>query len=217
MPIRPEPVWPVPAGSFVLGDSISLAIAPALSRFGFSVTGKVGQSAREEFLREQLSTPAAAAAPAWVIVLGTNNRGDQADIDALVPMAQAINDLRTSKQDVYWVTPHRPASYTGGMSTHDLGAFADELKRMDGHREWLRVLDYAALAHENPQWFEADGQHLHPDADGQSALINMIAGPHPIEVTAPGAITDLTVTAPAPAPSSESPSEVDYEEFVFEN
>lgn len=215
--MRPEPQWPVAPGALVLGDSISLSIAPALTRLGYPVTGKVGQSASLPYLLEHLSTPAAASAPAWVIVLGTNNRGDETDIAELVPMAEAINEVRKAHQDVYWVTPHRPEAYSGGMSTHDLDEFGAELARMDRHRTWLRVLDFNGLALKHPEWFANDGQHLHPDEDGQAALVNLIAGPAPVEAAAAAPINDLTPTqTPSREPADENVQQ-DYSEIEFEN
>ena len=107
---------PAPVGSFVLGDSISLSagIGPVLGRYGYPVVGLVGQSVSDGYLTTHLSSPAAQAAPAWVIELGTNNRGDESDVARLTHYVDLIDSLRTpgAKQRVLWVTPYRPVSST---------------------------------------------------------------------------------------------------------
>ncbi|MFN8170639.1 MAG: hypothetical protein U0R65_02095 [Candidatus Nanopelagicales bacterium] len=62
----------------MLGDDL-LGVAPFLARLGFPVVGRVGQSVTEDYLRTYLSTPQAQSA-AWVLIVGTNNPGDPADV-----------------------------------------------------------------------------------------------------------------------------------------
>lgn len=202
-----------PPGSFVLGDSISLSIAPGLSRLGYDITGKVGQSASVEFLRTHLTSPAAQEAPAWVIMLGTNNRGDESD---LVDLRSWIREIRTARdgrprQHVYWVTPHRPEEYRGGMSTHTLDALNDALRAEAAQRPWLTVLDFDQIAREHPEWFAQDGARLHPDADGQAALVDLIAGPG-----APLAEAGSIIEIPRPTPSPPEPDVADEPAFPAE-
>lgn len=199
-------VAPAPAGAFVLGDSISLSIAPTLSRLGYPVTGRVGQSASTEYLSTHLASDAAQQAPAWVIVLGTNNRGDEAD---LVQLKDWLRTIRTSRsgsprQHVYWVTPHRPAEYDGGMSTHTLDALNAALMREDAQRSWFTVLDFASLAAANPDWYALDGARLHPDERGQAALIDLIAGPGAPVADSPASITEIPRPTASPRPGQAS-------------
>ena len=209
---------PAPVGAFVLGDSIGLSIAPTLSRLGYPVTGRVGQTASTEYLGAQLATDVAQQAPAWVIVLGTNNRGDEND---LARMREWLRTIRTSRsrprQHVYWVTPHRPAEYDGGMSTHTLDAFNAALKAADAQRSWLTVLDFASIAAQNPDWYELDGAHLHPDARGQAALIDLITGPGAPEADSPAPITQIDRPTPSPKPSRSAGGTEDLGDMEFTN
>jgi hypothetical protein len=206
-PLPPNPFdlgGPAPVGSFVLGDSISLGVGPVLARLGYPVMGIVGQSASDTYLRTNLSTPTAQAAPAWVIVLGTNNTADPADVARLTGWVDVIDSLRTpgDRQKVYWVTPHRPPAYTGSKSTWNLDAFNAELKRLDALHGWLRVIDFDAVARAHPEWFEQDtAMHLHPDSRGQGVLVALIAGPDavPVEIPAP------LLTAPVPTAAAGEP------------
>jgi hypothetical protein len=222
----PEPSVPapltVPVGSFVLGDSISLSVAPALSRLGYPVTGRVGQSASDEYLRAQLSSPTAQDAPAWVIVLGTNNRGDETDLERLDDWLRTIRAARSGKprQPVFWVTPHRPEEYSGGMSTHTLDAFNEALREEARLRPWLHVLDFATLAEQNPQWYAADGARLHPDEEGQQALVTLIAGADAPFTTSPAPITEIPRPTPKPsndATSDQSRPEPEFTDMEFTN
>ena len=194
---------PAPSGSFVLGDSISLSVAPLLSRYGYPVTGRVGQSAHAAFLQQHLSRPDAQAAPGWVIVLGTNNRGDEADIARLSEWVDLVANLRTrgAKQQVFWVTPHRPEAYAGGMSRWSLRDFNDELGRLASEHRWLHVVDFDAQAAAHPEWFAQDAAHLHPNSDGQAALAALIAGPDATPAARPAPITTLDWPTPTPTPS----------------
>jgi lysophospholipase L1-like esterase len=201
----------------VLGDSISLSVAPVLSRLGFDITGRVGQSASVEYLRTHLSSPEAQAAPTWVIMLGTNNRGDENDLANLRSWIREIRTARDGRprQHVYWVTPHRPDEYDGGMSTHTLDALTDALRAEAARRPWLTVLDFDLLAREHPEWFAQDGARLHPNTDGQAALVDLIAGAGAPEVESAGAIVEIPLTTPAPrAPEPQDEPEFPAEEFT---
>jgi len=210
---------PAPPGSFVLGDSIGLSVAPTLSRLGYPVTGKVGQTASTEFLSIHLASDAAQQAPAWVIVLGTNNRGDETDLARLDEWLRTIRTSRSRpRQHVYWVTPHRPPEYDGGMSTHTLDAFNAALKQADAERPWLTVLDFATLAAQNPDWYALDGARLHPDERGQTALIDLIAGPGAPAADSPAPITEIARPTPSPtaAPTGDDAAEFGDMEFTNE-
>jgi hypothetical protein len=215
----PSAPKPAPVGALVLGDSISLSVAPLLSPLGYPVIGRVGQSANDAFLRQHLGSSQAQAAPAWVIVLGTNNRGDEGDVARLATWVDALADLRTpgAKQRVYWVTPHRPDAYTGGMSRWTLDAFNAELVRLADEHRWFRVIDFDTLASQHPEWFAQDGGHLHPDRDGQQALVDLIAGPGaaPAESSAP--VTELQWPTPEPTPDPAASEEPMPEDMVFDN
>ena len=93
------------------------------------------------------------------------------------------------------------SDYRGGMSAWTLDAFDAELARLADERPWLSVIDYASLARRNPQWFAADGAHLHPDAVGQAALLALIAGPAPQPAETPAPIVSGS-PSPTPAPVS---------------
>jgi hypothetical protein len=201
---RAAPLAPV--GSFVLGDSISLGAGPALARLGYPVVGRVGQSATELFLAEHLSSAAAQQAPAWVLILGTNNPGDQADVAALEDRLDLLARLRpgTEPPPVYWVTPYRDPRYRGGLSTYSLDAFNDELRLQAERRPWLHVIDFATIARLHPEWFTADGSHLHPDQAGYGVLAALIAGPDAVPLLAPAPLQTLDLPRPEPtAPTSE--------------
>ena len=206
---------PAPVGAFVLSDSIGLSIAPTLSRLGYPVTGKVGQTASTDFLRTHLTSDIAQQAPAWVIVLGTNNRGDETDVMRVEEWLTTIRQLRSGKprQHVYWVLPHRPDTYTGGMSTHTLDEVNAELVAAAAEFRWLHVLDFASQAAVNPQWFEQDGGRLHPDLDGQQVLIDLIAGVDAPPASSPARVTVIPIPTPKP---SKSVSTEDGEEFAVE-
>jgi hypothetical protein len=166
--------------------------------------GIVGQSASDTYLRTHLSSPTAQAAPAWVIVLGTNNTADPADVARLAGWVELIESLRSpgARQKVYWVTPHRPPTYVGSKSTWNMDAFNAELRRLDGELGWLRIIDFDAVAKAHPEWFEQDtAMHLHPDAAGQGVLVALIAGPDavPVEIPAP-----LFTGPPTPGPEPET-------------
>lgn len=207
-PLAPNPYQlggPAPVGSFVLGDSIALGVAPRLTGLGYPVVGIVGRAASDSYLREHLTTSLAQQAPAWVIVLGTNNRGDDADVARLEGLIDLIDSLRTAgdRQRVYWVTPHRDPRYAGGMASWSLEAFGAELDRLAGERRWLEVIDFAATARLHPEWYDADAGRLHPDVRGQGVLAALIAGPDavPVEIPAPlfsGAPTGI----PEPEPTT---------------
>ena len=226
--VAPEALGaPAPVDSLVLGDSISLGIANALSGYGYPVIGLVGQSASSGYLREHLSSPLAQAAKTWVIELGTNNSGSPEDVANLPDLIDLIDSLRTpgAKQQVRWVTPHRPPTYIGTKTAYNLDAFNAELSLLAMSRTWLRILDFDALAKAHPEWFEQDtAMHLHPNSDGQAALIALITGPAPAPVTsrAPiidaGALTHQASAEPevfdnrtlpaAPAPTADASSDV---------
>lgn len=194
---------PAPVGSLVLGDSIALSAAPQLTRLGYPVVGIVGRSATDSYLREHLTTPLAQQAPAWVIVLGTNNRGDDADVARLAGLVGLIDSLRTpgARQRVFWVTPHRDPRYAGGLAGWSLDAFGAELHRLAGEHRWLRVIDFAATARQHPEWYDADAGRLHPDVRGQDVLAALIAGPD----AAPAAIpAPLFSGSPSPEPEPET-------------
>jgi hypothetical protein len=198
---------PAPVGALVLGDSISLGIAAELSRYGYPVIGLVGQSATASYLRMHLSTPLAQAAEAWVIVLGTNNSGSPADVAMLEGLVDVIDGLRTpgNKQQVRWVTPHRPPSYIGTKTSYNLDAFNAELSRLSSENRCLRVLDFDVLAKANPDWFDADtSMHLHPDSRGQAALVDLITGPVPRPAESPAVVLDG-----APRPTASEPETFD--------
>lgn len=205
----PDGPGPAPVGSFVLGDSISLSVAPTLSRLGYPVTGRVGQPITTEFLRQHLASSTAQSAPAWIIVLGTNNRGDETDIARLDDWLATIKDLRSGRprQQVYWVTPHRPAEYRGGLREYDLDPFNDALDAAAQERRWLHVLDFSAMADLHPEWFAQDGGRLHPGDDGQAALAALIAGPDAAPADQPRAITELSWPTPTPTPTPTPESE----------
>ena len=195
-PLPPNPYalgGPAPVGSFVLGDSIALGVAPQLTRLGYPVVGIVGRAATEAYLREHLTTPLAQQAPAWVIVLGTNNRGDDADVARLEGLVDLVDSLRTdgARQRVYWVTPHRDSRYAGGMAGWTLDAFGAELDRLAGERRWLEVIDFAATA------------RLHPDTRGQGVLAALIAGPDAVPVDIPAPLFSGSPT-PEPEPEPET-------------
>jgi hypothetical protein len=173
---------PAPVESLVLGDSISLGIANALADYGYPVIGLIGQSATRAFLQAHLSGDLAQSAGTWVIVLGTNNTGSPDDVAQLGALVDLIDSLRTpgARQQVRWVTPHRPDAYVGGRTAYTLDAFNEELSRLAGEHPWLRILDFDVLAKAHPEWFDADtAMHLHPDARGQAALVELITGPAP--------------------------------------
>ena len=200
---------PAPVGALIVGDSISLSVANELSRYGYPVIGLVGQSASEGYLRMHLSTALAQAAETWVIVLGTNNSGSPDDVAQLDRLVDVVDGLRTpgAKQQVRWVTPHRPDAYVGGRSAYDLDAFNAELSRLATERRWLRILDFDSLARANPQWFDADtAMHLHPDQDGQDALVALITGPAPVAADTPAVVIDA-------APSTDPGDTVEPETF----
>lgn len=190
-------------GSFVLGDSIALGVAPQLTGLGYPVVGIVGRAASDAYLREHLTTPLAQQSPAWVIVLGTNNRGDEADVARLEGLVDLIDSLRTApdQQRVFWVTPHRDSRYNGGVTGWSLDAFGAELDRLAGERRWLEVIDFAATARLHPEWYDADAARLHPDWRGQGVLAALIAGPDavPAEIPAP-----LFSGPPSPSPEPET-------------
>ena len=198
---------PAPVGALVLGDSISLSIAQELSVYGYPVIGLVGQSASEGYLRMHLGTPLAQAAETWVIVLGTNNSGSPDDVARIERLVDVIDGLRTpgARQQVRWVTPHRPEAYRGGRSVHTLDAFNAELSRLATERRWLRILDFDTLARANPQWFDADtAMHLHPDQSGQDALVALITGPAPRAADNPAPVIDGAPADEADAPEPET-------------
>ena len=209
-------VAPAPVGGYVLGDSISLAAAADLSRLGYSVVGRVGQAITSDFLTTYLSSSQAQLAPAWVIILGTNNRGDDADVARVLDWVKLIKDLRTpgARQHVYWVTPHRPEAYSGGLSGSTLDAFNAELMTVASTRGWLDVLDYDSLATANPEWFAADGAHLHPDAAGQRALAELIAGADATNARNPATVTDLDKVS---SDSGLTPEQEYFQDYEFSN
>ena len=197
-----------PTGSFVLGDSISLGVAPFLARLGFPVVGRVGQSATEDYLRTYLSTPQAQEAPAWVLILGTNNPGDPADVARIGDLLDVVDSLRdpSSPQDVFWVTPYRDPRYSGGLSDNTLDAFGAELATQASARPWLHVVDFAAAAAFHPEWFDDDGSHLHPDDRGYGALAALVAGPDAVPMLTPAPVQTLDGPTPLATPSDDGPA-----------
>ena len=172
---------PAPVGSLVLGDSLLLSagVGPVLQERGYIVAGTVGRGVSDGYLLDYLPTEPAQDAPAWVIELGTNNPGDPGTVARLEGWVDLIDSLRNpdDPQHVYWVLPYRPEEYHGPMDGFTLDGFNAELVRLADERPWLTVLDFAGAAEVNPQWFAADtAMHLHPDAEGQSHLLRLIAG-----------------------------------------
>lgn len=208
---------PAPVGSFVLGDSISLSagIGPVLGRYGYPVVGLVGQSVSDGYLTTHLSSPAAQAAPAWVIELGTNNRGDETDVARLTHYVDLIDSLRTpgAKQRVLWVTPYRPVSSTDRTQSA-LDDFTAELGRQAAQHPWLRLIDFATVAKAHTDWFDADAAlHIHPDADGQGAMVALIAGPDAVPAKNPMPVINAAPTpTPQPTPTKSQPPDP-----VFDN
>ena len=197
-----------PTGSFVLGDSISLGVAPFLARLGLPVVGRVGQSATEDYLRTYLSPPQAQEAPAWVLILGTNNPGDPADVARIGALLDVVDSLRdpSSPQDVFWVTPYRDPRYSGGLSDNTLDAFGAELATQASARPWLHVVDFAAAAAFHPEWFDDDGSHLHPDDRGYGALAALVAGPDAVPMLTPAPVQTLDGPTPLATPSDDGPA-----------
>jgi hypothetical protein len=221
VPGAPDPALlggPAPVGSFVLGDSISLSprIGPVLGRYGYPVVGLVGQSVSDGYLTTHLRSPAAQAAPVWVIELGTNNSGSAGDVARLAGWVDLIDSLRTpgDRQRVLWVTPYRPVS-PDARSQSALDDFNAELARLAAQRPWLRLIDFAAVAKAHTEWFDQDGAlHVHPDEDGQGALVAMIAGPDAVPAATPMPVINA---APPPAPAPSPDASLAPEDQVFDN
>ena len=204
---------PAPVESLILGDSISLGIADALSTYGYPVIGLVGQSATSGYLREHLSSDLAQAARTWVIVLGTNNSGSPEDVAQLPDLIALIDSLRTpgAKQQVRWVTPHRPPTYIGTKTAYNLDAFNAELSLLAMSHRWLRILDFDAQAKAHPEWFDEDtAMHLHPNADGRAALVALITGPAPRPAASRAPVIDAGATA---VEATEEPEVFDNSTF----
>lgn len=204
----------------MLGDSISLSagVGPVLGRYGYPVVGRVGQSVSDAYLRTHLTSPTAQLAPGWVIELGTNNGGQEADVARLVHWIDLIESLRTPgrKQHVQWVTPYRPADFWDPSQGSELDAFNQELSRLAESRRWLRLLDFAALAKASPDWFIADALHVHPNAEGEAAMVALIAGTDPVPVPHPLVPSDA---APEPTPDPTLDEELNNPalDHVFSN
>jgi hypothetical protein len=205
-----------PVGSLVLGDSISLGAAPFLTRLGYPVVGRVGQPVSDGYLETYLSTPEAKDAPAWVLVLGTNNPGaDAARIGGWLDVLEGLRPA-AALPDVYWVTPYRDPRYSGGLAGQDLQEFNAELARQASVRPWLHVIDFATVAALHPEWFDADGTHLHPDQAGYGVLTGLIAGADAVPLLTPAPVqtldgpgsptTSVAPTQDAPAHPTTRPS-----------
>ncbi len=188
----------------MLGDSISLGVGPRLARLGYPVTGRVGQSVTDDYLTTYLTTPDAQQAPAWVLILGTNNPGDAGDIARIDGWLDELDTLRLAAdgQDVYWVTPYRDPRYSGGLDEAALDGFNAELARQAALRPWLHVIDFAAAAAFHPEWFDADGAHLHPDDAGYGVLAAMVAGPDAVPLLSPAPLQTLDGPGSTPAPTT---------------
>jgi lysophospholipase L1-like esterase len=202
----------------VLGDSISLSsgIGPVLGRYGYPVVGLVGQSVSDGYLTAHLTSQTAQDAPVWVIELGTNNSGAPGDVGRLAGWIDLIDSLRTpgDKQRVLWVTPYRPVS-SDARSQSALDDFNGELARLAAQHAWLRLIDFATVAKAHTEWFDQDSAlHVHPDANGQGALVAMIAGPDAVPAATSMPVIDATPTL-APDPSPED--SVAPEDQVFDN
>ena len=122
-----------------------------------------------------------------MIVLGTNNAGDESDLVRLADAIEVVGTLRnpSNPQEVYWVTPYRDPRYTGELSGTDLGAFNAALAEAAARLDWLHVVDFAGAAAFHPQWFDADGSHLHPDEVGNAVLAALVAGPDAVPLLTP--------------------------------
>lgn len=147
----PSPV-PPPVGSVTLvGDSLNVGIEPylAVALDGWTIHNRnLGGRATRAGL-EVLRHEGARLAPRVVISLGTNDpRGDAAGFRRNVREALA---LAGPGRCVVWV------NLAGASGTYEElnRVLRDEARRVEN----LRVVDWAGMLAEHPEWLAADGVH----------------------------------------------------------
>ena len=100
------------------------------------------------------------------VSLGTND--DPGQLSAFRAAIRGVMDAAGPNRCVVWTNIVRPPY--GGVSYAGLNrALAAE----SGPRENLRVVDWARMARQNPDWFGPDG--VHPSAEGYKARAQAVA------------------------------------------
>jgi len=154
--------------TFVNGDSLAVGTQPYIPGFlrGWSVQQSASISRHAPEGPAILRSYGRALPRVIVMSLGTND-----DPNAVSTFRQAIRDtlsIAGERRCVVWVNIVRPP--VGGTTYAGYNkALADESKP----RENLRVVNWARIASQHPEWFGGDG--VHPDATGYRERARVIA------------------------------------------
>jgi len=144
--------YPVAAPVLLLGDSLAVGITydlqTAWPQRVISVDAEVGRSTPTQ--ATSLESYATSSPPVWVVSLGTNDAPD-----TFAAAARQIVRLAGPRRCLVWYDVHRP-------TTQD--AINAELHQLAARHPNVHLLDWAALADANPQWFGSDG--IHPATEG---------------------------------------------------
>lgn len=137
---------------FVVGDSLTVGVAPNLRRAlaphtsVVKVDARVSRATPEGISR--LHSEAAQRANIWVVALGTNDSPSASRTRANV---NRILRLAGPERAVVWVNVVRPGGY------HRVN---NELRRLDARRSSLTVLDWASIVQRKRGLLAGDGVHL---------------------------------------------------------
>ena len=100
------------------------------------------------------------------VSLGTND--DPNDVDGFRAAIRDVMDVAGSHRCVVWTNVVRPkvagATYAG---------YNRALARESGPRDNLRVVNWARMVHQHPEWLSDDGVHV--NADGYAARASAVA------------------------------------------
>ncbi len=152
---------------FVIGDSIANGMKRLFeSSFPELTVDAVDGRKTAAGISKLRRSLAAKNANTWIVMLGTNDGPNPSIFAEYVD--QVMN--RAGDKTVFWVNAYRPASNSLGVASQNNEALREAKKR---HQN-LIIVDWASPAVTNPQWFEDDPMKLHPNGDGEQALLNLI-------------------------------------------
>ncbi len=154
---------------FVIGDSIANGMTNLLERsFPDTTVDAVDGRKTASGISKLRKSNTAKNANTWIVMLGTNDGPNPAIFTEYVNQVMKLAGDKT----VFWVNAYRPASNGLGVASANNEALREAKKQYPN----LIVVDWASSAATNPQWFENDPMKLHPNGEGEEALLNLIKG-----------------------------------------
>ena len=143
-----------PSAVSLVGDSLNLGMEPALEealpRWTLHADDVVGRGTATGL--ERLRAAGSSLAPYVVISLGTND--PSAALDAFrSDVAEALR-IASPNRCVVWATIHRDG--------HAYNAFNDVLRAVAGRNRNVRLVEWAKMIDQHPDWLAFDGIHGNP-------------------------------------------------------